>query len=834
MGSAPFGGATVPYLVMELVDGETLAARLARGPLPVDQALAVAIEIADALVAAHAAGVVHRDIKPANIMLTRSGAKLLDFGLARLQHSLAAAQPAGTFAGNPQTQHSALLGTLPYMAPEQLRGAEIDARTDLFAFGAVLYEMLTGRRAFDAASEAELAVAIREQEPAPLAAQVPRVSPALDRIVTTCLAKDPVERWQTAKDLLRELRWVRDDRAIQAAPAARLRNTRRAAVAAAALAAGLLVVAAIGLTRQPPPASRVSFSISAPEGTRFPRGTAEMAVSPDGSRLVFVAISADGNSRLWLRRFADVESRLIDGSDGARHPFWSPEGRSIAFFAQGKLKRIAEAGGLPQTICDASIDARAAGAWGRDGTILFGELGHPLSRVHDTGGVPGYATTLDASRQDYWHSWPVFLPDGRRFLFLALSKDPAQTAVYQGTLGSTQIRRAFAGESRIGVAAAHVVTLSKGLLIAQAYDADRAQISGPSTTIAERIASDASQRSGGALSAAAGVVAYRSASPDSRLIWVDRTGRRLSSLPTRADYHHPWLSPDETRIAVEKTDPATGRHGVWILDLSRGTTSRLLLDATGAHRPIWSPDGRRIGFGSNRLGGHDLYETASDGGGSEALVMSSKNGSVEATDWSLDGRFIAYQTRHQGPSDILVLPLAPPGNPLGILETMANEIQGQFSPNVRWLAYTSDESGSAEVYVRAFPDGGARQPVSVQGGAQPRWRRDGKELFYLGLDGRLMSVAVNATATTIETGPPRTMFDTGIRGGFLDRRNQYLVTKDAQRFLINLAAEDENPEPITVVMNWDAAGGSDQRRHGLFAVRISKRRNGENGGIREE
>ena len=805
VGSAPFGGATVPYLVMELVDGETLAARLARGPLPVDQALAVAIEIADALVAAHAAGVVHRDIKPANIMLTRSGAKLLDFGLARLQHSLAAAQPAGTFAGNPQTQHSALLGTLPYMAPEQLRGAEIDARTDLFAFGAVLYEMLTGRRAFDAASEAELAAAIREHEPAPLAAQAPRVPPALDRVVTTCLAKDPVERWQTAKDLLRELRWVRDDRTIQAAPAASLRNARRAAVAAAALAAGLLVVAAIGLTRQPPPASRVSFSIYPPEGTRFPRGTAEMAVSPDGSRLVFVAISADGNSRLWLRRFADVESRPIDGSDGAHRPFWSPDGRSIAFFAHNRLKRIAEAGGLPQDICEVGW-GEGSGTWSREGVIVFGAFGQALSRVAETGGLPTPATALDPSRQQYRHSWPVFLPDGRRFLFLAQSNDPAETAVYQGTLGSTETRRAFAAVSRVAVVGSHVLTLSKGLLIAQPYNAERVQVGAVATTIAEHVDSDTTQRSGGALSAAAaGVVAYRSASADSRLIWFDRTGSEIGAFPTRADYHHPWLSPDETRVGVEKTDPATGRHGVWILDLARGTSSRLLLDATGAHRPIWSPDGTRIGFGSNRLGGHDLYEIASDGSGGERLVLSSKEGGLEVTDWSLDGRFLLYQIKRRGTYDILALPLSPAREPQGVLETSAEEIHAMFSPDVRWIAYTSNESGSPEVYVRAFPDAGARWQVSVRGGAQPRWRRDGKELFYLALDGRLMAVAVNATPAGIETGPPRPLFDTGIRGGFLDRRNQYLVTKDGQRFLVNLSAEDENSAPITVVMNWDAA-----------------------------
>ena len=547
VGSAPLGGAAVPYLVMELVDGETLAARLARGPLPVDQALAAAIEIADALSAAHAAGIVHRDIKPANIMLTRSGAKLLDFGLARLQRSLAAAQPAGAFAGDPQTQHSALLGTQPYMAPEQLRGGQVDARTDLFGFGAVLYEMLSGRRAFEAASEAELAAAIRDHEPAPLGAQTRGVPPALDRVVATCLAKDPEERWQTARDLLRELRWVRDDRAIQAAPAASLRNARRTAVVAAALAAGLLVVAAIGLNRQPPPAKPRQLLHLPARGRKVPArngGNGGLARrQPTGF--------CRGLERWHEQAVAATVHRRREPSH--RRQRWRTSSVLVAgwpfdrVFVRNKLQQIAESGGVPQTICDVRIDARAAGAWGRDGTILFGELGHPLSRVHATGGVPEYATSLDSSRQEYWHSWPVFLPDGRRFLFLALSKDPAQTAVYQGTLGSTEIRRAFAGESRIGVAGAHVVTLSKGLLIAQAYDADRAQVSGPSTTIAERIASDAPQRSGGGLSVAGGVVAYRSASPDSRLIWVDRTGRTSASFPTRADYHHPGCL--RTRLA---------------------------------------------------------------------------------------------------------------------------------------------------------------------------------------------------------------------------------------------------------------------------------------------
>ena len=438
--------------------------------------------------------------------------------------------------------------------------------------------------------------------------------------------------------------------------------------------------------------------------------------------------------------------------------------------------------------------------------ILFGAFGQPLSRVAETGGLPTPATALDPSRQQYRHSWPVFLPDGRRFLFLAQSNDPAETAVYQGTLGSTETRRAFAAVSRVAVAGSHVLTLSKGLLIAQPYDAERVQVGAVATTIAEHVDSDTTQRSGGALSAAAaGVVAFRSASPDSRLIWFDRTGSEIGAFPAQADYHHPWLSPDEKRIGVEKTDPATGRHGVWILDLARGTSSRLLLDATGAHRPIWSPDGTRIGFGRTAWVATTctrLRQTAA--AGRRWCSVRRRAPWKSPTGRSTDG-FSCTKSSAGERTTFCALPLSPAREPQGVLETSAEEIHGMFSPDVHWIAYTSNESGSPEVYVRAFPDAGARRQVSVRGGAQPRWRRDGKELFYLALDGRLMAVSVNATPAAIETGPPRPLFDTGIRGGFLDRRNQYLVTKDGQRFLVNLSAEDENSAPITVVMNWDAA-----------------------------
>jgi Tol biopolymer transport system component len=809
VGSASIGGVDASYLVMELVDGETLAARLRGGPLPLDQALSVAIDVAEALVAAHAAGIVHRDLKPANVMLTRSGAKLLDFGLARLRASLATGDPSVALSGAPLRNESAVIGTPAYMAPEQLQGAGADARSDLFAFGAMLYEMISGSRPFDAGSQAELVAAILGQEPVRLSTRVVSVPPSVERLVTTCLAKDPGERWQTAKDLLRELRWVRGDWDSRTAPSAnapKVLRPRFAVAATVAVSAAIaMAVGLVGVTRQGrQTAARISFPVYPPAGTRFPRGAAEMAVSPDGSRLVFVALSGNGRRKLWLRRFDAVDSRSIDGSEDAEDPFWSPDGRSIAFFAHHKLKRIAEAGGVPQEICDV-LGGPRGGAWNRDGTILFGAFGYPVTRVADAGGVPTQVTAFVESRAERQHGWPVFLPDGQHFLYLAQSNDPARTAIYEGTLGSKETRPVFAADSGVGVAGQYLLTLSKGLLIARAYDAGRAQVGGAPTTIAEGMVYDPPQRSGPAFSvAASGVVAFRSASPNSRLTWFDRSGRELDSFPVRADYHHPWFSPDEKRIAIEKTDPATERHTLWILDPSRGTTSRLLLDPGGAHEPVWSPDGRRIVFASNRLGGIDLYAIEPDGGGSGALVLNSKEkASLVPTDWSLDGRFLMYQTMGRGQHDLMVLPLSPKQDPQPFLDTTAQEIQGQFSPDVHWVAYTSDESGSPEVYVRRFPVAGGKWQISTHGGGQPRWRRDGRELFYLAPDGRLMSVAVKADPNGIETSQPRELFNTGITASFLDRRNQYVVTRDGERFLVNISAEDESSAPITVVMNWD-------------------------------
>jgi len=807
----------VDFLVMEHLAGDTLASRLATGPLSPPQALEIAIQIAAALDSAHRAGIVHRDLKPGNVFLVKDRAsasptaKLLDFGLAK-----ASAQPTGATTGSPMpaselTVPGALLGTVQYMAPEQLEGTAADARTDIFALGLVLYEMITGRKAFEGASQASLIAAILAREPPPLSSLQPLTPPAVDRIVRTCLAKHPDDRFQTARDLLRQLTWARDDDSgaagVNAARPVAIRRSMRphvvwAVVATIATMTATASVALLYSRRQvPAAASSISFSIDPPPGTRFPRGTADMAVSPDGTRLVFVALSVDGTRRLWVRRFDSVSARPLDGSENGYYPFWSPDGRSIGFFASGKLRRIDEAGGSVQVLCDAPFVR--GGTWNRDGTILIGGSSGGIQRLADTGGAVTQVTTLDASRKEHSHVWPVFLPDGRRFLYLARSEIREQTGIYQGTLDSSQTQRVLAAISNVSPAGNYLFTLNSHSLVAHAYDADRARVAGEPVTIADQISLDNPERSGSAFASSAGVLAYRSASPDSRLVEFDRDGREVGSFPTAADYQNPALAPDGVRTAIEKTDVASGKHTIWIVELARGVTSRLLFDAFGAHGPVWSPDGSRVAFASNRLGGIDMYSTRTDGvGGEELLLASSAKQSLIPTDWSLDGRYLLY-ILGQTPGDLWILPMSPREKPHPFLASPSNELQGKFSPDVRWIAYTSDESGAPEVYVRRFPGGDGKWRVSTHGGTQPRWRHDGKEIFYLALDGRLMAAAVTSESSTFETGAPRTLFDTGITTGFLDH-DLYVVSRDGQRILVNVSAEEKNPSPITVVVNWDA------------------------------
>jgi eukaryotic-like serine/threonine-protein kinase len=771
------------FLVMESLHGETLASRLARGPMPTDQALDVALQIASALDSAHRAGIVHRDLKPANVFLTGAGngtAKLLDFGLAKAYEPGAARQESLTVDG-------AVLGTVQYMSPEQLEGKPADARSDIYAFGAVLYEMITGQRAFDGVK--------------------PLQPPLLDQIVQTCLLREPGERWQSVRDLMRPLTWLRDGEVATRQTAAPPRRSRVRAGVLVGIALIAIPIAAVALyqfrQRGEPPSANVSFPIYSPEGTRFPRGSVDLAISPDNGRLVFVAIGSDGRNRLWVRDLTVVAPRLLDGTEGAQRPFWSPDSRSIGFFADGKLKRIEATGGAAQVLCSSSIWV-GGGTWSPDGVILFSTTGSPLQRVPETGGVPVAVTTFDASRRELQHTRPVFLPDGRRFLYLALGDNPDESAIYQGSIDSPQVKRVLQADSGAGIAGSYLFHFSSRSLVAQRYDADRASVTGEAITIADGIESDSPLRSGGFFGISDAVVAYRSASPDSHLDWFDRTGTRVGRFPTVADYQHPSLSPDDKTLAIEKTDPATKLHTVWLLDISRGLTSRLFWDPRGAHNPVWSPDGRQVSFSSNRLGGLDVFRIPADGSGGDSLLLNlNAMWAVVVTDWSTDGRLLLCERHRGGQSDLWTVPVDAPSQGVPLLTTSADERQARLSPDMRWLAYSSNESGRHEVYVRRFPGGESKWQVSTRGGVQPQWRHDRKELFYLGLDGTLMAATIKRD-DPFETDSPHALFDTGIRASFVDRRNQYVVTRDGQRFLVNVSAEDENSAPITVILNWQA------------------------------
>jgi Tol biopolymer transport system component len=567
---------------------------------------------------------------------------------------------------------------------------------------------------------------------------------------------------------------------------------------AALIVAAAVIVGSFFVGRPSSALPLLTFNVYPPPGTTFLRGAAQMAVSPDGNSLVFVALSP--GPYLWVLRFDSTSPRLLERTAGANEPFWSADGRSIGFFARGKLFRISEDGGEAQVICNAP-DGRG-GTWNRDGIILFGGGNAGIQRIAEKDGTATPVTILDASRRERSHSWPVFLEDGRRFLYLARSDDPEKTGIYQGSLDSSETRRVLADRSNVAVAGAYLISLNGRSLVAHAYDADRAGVGGETITIADSIAFDNPERSGSPFAAnATGVLAYRSASPDSRLVWFNRSGKELDRLVEGADYHHPSLAPDYQRVAVEKTDPATRHHTVWVVDMA-GRESRLVLDPAGAHLPVMSNDGR-VAYSSNRNGNNsnDIYVIRADGaGGSEPLLVSSTKARQLPTDWSRDNRYLLYDRE----SDIWVVPVAHPVEAHKFIAAAGKQTQGRFSPDRRWVAYTSNESGANEVYVQPFPAAGDRWRVSTEGGAQPQWRDDGTELFYLGADGNLRVAAVKASGTKFETVAPQVLFNTGITSQFTNRRNHYVVARDGNRFLVNISAEDGNTAPITVMLNWDA------------------------------
>jgi Tol biopolymer transport system component/predicted Ser/Thr protein kinase len=786
----------VEFLVMEYLEGETLSDRLLKGALPFEQVLRYGIEIADALDKAHRQGIVHRDLKPGNVMITKSGVKLLDFGLAKAVAPVTPQQLTSFPTQQALTQEGTILGTFQYMAPEQLEGREADALTDIFAFGTVLYEMATGQKAFSGRTQASLIAAIIERVPPPISTISPLTPPAFDRVVKTCLEKDPEDRWQTAHDVMLELKWVAEggSAAGLAAPVVARRKTRERIWMGAT---ALLAIAVVALSvRSFQPTARESrpirLTLAAPANATY-ESLRSMAISPDGRQIAFVGQTAEGKRSLWVRGLDALAPRPLAGTEDAWLPFWSPDSRFLGFFADGKLKKISASGGPPQVLAPAPIGF--GGTWNRDGVIVFTpNVYDPLHRVPASGGTAVPVTKLGP--RDEAHRFPSFLPDGRHVVFLADARRTEDHRIRVASLESGETRDLFGAVSNILFARpGYLLFVRGGSLLAQPFDAKRLRLVGEPFVVGESITETGAANHQFEFSASdVGVLAYRSADPDSQLTWVDRSGRPLQRIGDAVRRGFIELSPGANQIAYEGLD-ADGRNAdLWLLDLSRGIASRLTFDPASENAPVWSPDENQIVFGATRKEFSDLYVQSATAGVPEKLLVSSGD-DKNPTSWSPDGRFILFEafTANRG-RDLWIVSLDGTPKPEPFLQTQFNEVRATFSPDGKWVAYVSDESGREEVYVTSFPARSGRRQISTGGGRRPRWRSDGRELFYAARGGKVMTVEVGPGG---EFGPPTELFQ--IRGA-----REYAVAPDGQRFLVDVGIENPTTAPATVVLNWTA------------------------------
>ena len=791
----------IDFLVMEYLEGETLAARLARGALEIDQVLRYAVQTAQALAQAHRQGVYHRDLKPGNVMLTKAGAKLLDFGLAKLVRPARPAAPDAPTLADQLTATGTILGTIQYMAPEQLEGRDAAASGDIFSFGAVLYEMITGRKAFEGRSQANVITAIMSSQPPPILTLQPAAPPALAHVVEKCLAKDPEERWQNAHDLAGELEWMAGSSAVPAvqAPATRPPRSRReilTAITASALLVALVTLGAIHFREVPEKPRAIRFHVALPENLVF-RSFDFPVVSPDGERIVFSVGTSPGTpAGLWVRSLNSLTAQPLAGASGL-FPFWSPDGRAVGFFSQGKLLRVDISGAPPLNLCDTGGDL-GGGTWGLDGTILFGSPGG-LRSVPASGGEPKPVTAVDTARGEASHTWPQFLPDGRRFLYF-INGNTEVRGIYAGSLGSKDKTRLVAAEFNGVYARGHLLFLRGSALMAQPFDPAKDRLTGDPSPVADPVSRQVGTFAAAHFSASeAGILTYVEGAgiANGELVWINRDGRKLGTAGEPADYSNPALSPDGSRLAVGLRDPRTSTRDIWLLDFKRGSSSRFTFDAADDFNPAWSPDGRRIAFSSNRKGSRDLYWKASDGTGEEELLLaSSLDKNVE--DWSLDGKWLTFNEASRAMG---ALRLEPERKATPVLKGQFTQIEGRLSPNGRWIAYRSNESGRPEVYVQSFPPGSGKWQISTGGGTEPAWRRDGKELFFMA-DRKLMAAETRTEGSSFETGIPKALFEPPRLG--TQNRNRYVATADGKRFLFVVPLDSTSSRPFVVVVNWDA------------------------------
>jgi serine/threonine protein kinase len=801
--------AGVCALVMELVEGDDLSQRIARGAIPLEDALPIARQIAEALEAAHEQGIIHRDLKPANVKVRSDGAvKVLDFGLAKAMEPAPGSSPSvsmsPTLTTPAMTHAGMILGTAAYMAPEQARGKTVDRRADIWAFGCVLCEMLTGRRTFagDEVSDVLASVLAREPDLAGLPAATPA---SIRRLLRRCLEKDRNERLRDIGDARIEIRDALakvdpEAPAVSTSGADRYSRERFAwigALAALTLALGIALIFAL---RPTPATSEMRVDISTPPTT----SPQSLSISPDGRTIAFVA-TAEGQSRLWLRSLESGSERAVKGTDSAESPFWSPDSRSIGFFADGKLNRLDVDGGTVRSLTAAP--GGQSGTWNRDDVILFASLGSPIARVPAAGGEPVALSGLAQQGSDFS---PHFLPDGHRFLYYVRG-GPDTRGVYVGQLDARlEARRLIDSDTgAVYASSGHVLFSRQDTLFAQQFNPIRLELTGNPFPVAEHAAgaSFSGARSfAGASVSGAGSIAFRAGAAAARrqFVWFDRSGKVLGQAgeSVSTGLSSPSLSRDGQRVALYRN--VNGNVDVWLLETKRGVFSRFTADPADDVMPVWSPSGDRIVFSSNRKGVHDLYQKSLTQGGSEELLLSTAE-RKNATDWSADGRFVLFNTQDSKRNgDIWALPLDGNGKPFPVVQTGAEEQNGQFSPDAHWIAYQSNESGRTEIYIQPFPGPGSKWPISTNGGSQVRWGRDGKELFYVALDGRLMAVPLRiASNAPPEVGTPVALFAPPLGGTIQqgDFRHQYMVSADGQRFLVAAVTEGAS-SPITLILNW--------------------------------
>lgn len=794
------------YLVMEYLEGEPLDKRIARGPMPPREALEVAIQIASALDQAHQKGLIHRDLKPGNVMLTSAGAKLLDFGLAKAASSPTPGDNDAT-ATNAVTTAGAIVGTLAYMSPERLEGKDGDARGDIFAAGAVLYEMLTGKRAYTGDNQASIITSVMSSEPPPVSQTQPLASPTLDRLVSKCLAKQPEQRWQTARDLMSELQWIASGGGAAAPAAASTQAVKRErgwygwapwAVAGISLAAlGGVLLFSRGDARRGAP-EQVRFEFSPPARNQLLRIDIPTP-SPDGRRIAFFGHTPGRKPTLWIRPLDSAEARPVPGVQGVALPFWAPDGRRIGYLGEDrKLWTANLEGGSAAPVAEVGTNF-GGGTWNQEDTIVFGDSGK-LMRVAASGGTP---TPIPIAGSLFGY-WPIFLPDGKHLVFNANSSDQLSGNAYIVPLTGGEPKRLLQGDSKIVPGNPGWLLYNQGgALYRRPFSRSKLDWDGPQTQLATGLFTFGVGTAGASFfSSWNGLIAYRTGTTgrDRQMAWFERSGQRAGATGELGRYSNPALSPDGRWLAVGLEDSKLGKRDIWVYDLKRGTSTRLTSDPGDELNPVWSPDGRRIAFTASKNGGQrEIYIVDASGAGEPELV-SGGDGMKNVEQWSPDGKYLLYN--HETPQnvDLMVLALSPDRSVKPLFPSKFREEKGRISPNGRWIAYCSNESGRDEIYVRPFDPGGVgggrKWRISADGGLELEWRRDGKELFYVS-GHALMAVDVSTAGPEFDAGSPRPLFEKVLAE---PTRNRFLASPDGQKFLVVMPPEEQSSSAIQVIL----------------------------------